>query len=318
MATRDLTRKFVDYRTTAKIIGRNSLSPLSGYTMDSGLLEDANRDGNTGWAAARLQLPPAWVDLVDRVDALTAQLEAKMKELEALHRKRLLVGFDDSEAAKERDIDYMTQEITATFREAESILKQLGGGERSEGGTERVVTRNVQKSMAKRIQGLSIEFRKTQKHYMAQLKAQKAGAGGAPFFDFLSAEHGGAGGLLEIERKMREEGGIEGGFTPEQLAVLEEQEAVTAERDQEIQHIARSIEELSQIFKELAVLVIDQGTVLDRIDFNMEQVVEHTKEGVHQLVRAEENQKSAKATRCIVCLLCAIFVMILILIIKHR
>lgn len=44
-------------------------------------------------------------------------------------------------------------------------------------------------------------------------------------------------------------------------------------RDQEIQHIARSIEELSQIFKELAVLVIDQGTVLDRIDFNMEQVV---------------------------------------------
>lgn len=284
--------------------------------MDSGLLEDANRDGNTGWAAARMQLPPAWVDLVDRVDALTAQLEAKMKELEALHRKRLLVGFDDSEAAKERDIDYMTQEITAMLREAESVLKQLGGGG-SEGGTERVVTRNVQKSMAKRLQGLSIEFRKTQKHYMAQLKAQKAGAGAAPFFDFLSAG-GGAGGLLEMERRTREEGGMEGGFSPEQLAVLEEQEAVTAERDQEIQHIARSIEELSQIFKELAVLVIDQGTVLDRIDFNMEQVVEHTKEGVHQLVRAEENQKSAKATRCIVCLLCAIFVMILILVIKHR
>jgi syntaxin 16 len=260
-----------------------------------------------------MQLPPAWVDLVDRVDALTAQLEAKMKELEALHRKRLLVGFDDSEAAKERDIDYMTQEITAMLREAESVLKQLGGGG-SEGGTERVVTRNVQKSMAKRIQGLSIEFRQTQKHYMAQLKAQKAGA--APFFDFLSADHG--AGLLEMERRTREEGGMQGGFTPEQLAVLEEQEAVTAERDQEIQHIARSIEELSQIFKELAVLVIDQGTVLDRIDFNMEQVVEHTKEGVHQLVRAEENQKSAKATRCIVCLLCAIFVMILILVIKHR
>ena len=58
--------------------------------------------------------------------------------------------------------------------------------------------------------------------------------------------------------------------------------------------------------------------MLDRIDFNMEQVVEHTKEGVHQLVRAEENQKSAKATRCIICLLIAIFVMIVILIIKHR
>ena len=36
--------------------------------------------------------------------------------------------------------------------------------------------------------------------------------------------------------------------------------------------IAKSIEELATIFKELAVLVIDQGTILDRIDFNMEQV----------------------------------------------
>jgi hypothetical protein len=44
-------------------------------------------------------------------------------------------------------------------------------------------------------------------------------------------------------------------------------------RDKEIQQIARSIEELSQIFKELAILVIDQGTILDRIDYNMEQVV---------------------------------------------
>ncbi len=44
---------------------------------------------------------------------------------------------------------------------------------------------------------------------------------------------------------------------------------------------------------------------------------EHTKEGVHQLVRAEENQKSAKATKCIVFLLVMIFIMICILIIKH-
>ena len=298
-----------------QIIGRNSLSPLSGYTMDSGLLEDANRDGTSGWAAARMQLPPAWVDLMDRVDALTAQIEAKMKELEALHRKRLLVGFDDTEAAKERDIDYMTQEITAMLRESEMVLKQLSGPGGREGSTERVVTRNVQKNMAKRIQGLSIKFRTSQRNYMAQLKAQKTGATApAAVFDFLSADHG----AMEAERRAREEGGAKGGFTPEQLALLEEQEATTQERDQEIQHIARSIEELSQIFKELAVLVIDQGTVLDRIDFNMEQVVEHTKEGVHQLVRAEENQKSAKATRCIICLLCAIFVMVLILIIKNR
>ena len=40
--------------------------------------------------------------------------------------------------------------------------------------------------------------------------------------------------------------------------VVDDLEAVAAERDEEIGRIAQSIEELSQIFKELAVLVIDQ------------------------------------------------------------
>ena len=62
------------------------------------------------------------------------------------------------------------------------------------------------------------------------------------------------------------------GFTQQQLHVVDDLEQVAEERDAEITRIAQSIEELSQIFKELAVLVIDQGTVLDRIDYNMEQV----------------------------------------------
>ncbi len=197
--------------------------------MDSSLLEDAHRDdgagaGGGGWQAARMQLPPAWVDLVDRVDALTAKIEAKILELEGLHRARLLVGFDDSEAAKERDIDLMTQEITAMLRESESVLRRLS--QEGDRGTERLVTRNVQRSMAKRIQTLSINFRVSQKDYMASLKAQKLGVQGTQAsFDFLTADHS----LLEAERRFREEG-KGAGFTPEQLALLEQEEAVTSER----------------------------------------------------------------------------------------
>ena len=51
------------------------------------------------------------------------------------------------------------------------------------------------------------------------------------------------------------------------------------QRGTEIASIAKSIEELAQIFKELAALVIDQGTILDRIDYNMETAVEHVEKG---------------------------------------
>jgi syntaxin 16 len=55
-------------------------------------------------------------------------------------------------------------------------------------------------------------------------------------------------------------------------------DAIVNERDQEIERIASSIEELAHVMKHLADLVIDQGTVLDRIDYNMDQAVDHVQE----------------------------------------
>ena len=73
-----------------------------------------------------------------------------------------------------------------------------------------------------------------------------------------------------------------------------------------------------QYMEELAVLVIDQGTILDRIDFNMEQVVEHVEEGIKQLEKAEEYQKSARPKWCIAILLFLITCLLVFLVLKHR
>lgn len=89
------------------------------------------------------------------------------------------------------------------------------------------------------------------------------------------------------------------------------------QRDAEIAHIAKSIEELAAIFKELAVLVIDQGTILDRIDYNMESAVDSAKEGVKQLEKAEEHQKNSMSVKCIIALVLLIIIMVGVLIWKH-
>lgn len=48
---------------------------------------------------------------------------------------------------------------------------------------------------------------------------------------------------------------------------------MASDREKEIIQIAQSINDLSSIFNELSVLVIEQGTILDRIDYNVESTL---------------------------------------------
>lgn len=56
-----------------------------------------------------------------------------------------------------------------------------------------------------------------------------------------------------------------------------------AARDREIDQIARSIAELAELFQDLSALVIDQGTMLDRIDYNIDSMSRDMQESVREL-----------------------------------
>lgn len=58
---------------------------------------------------------------------------------------------------------------------------------------------------------------------------------------------------------------------------LNTNDTAIAQREREINDIAQGIIELADIFKELQGMVIDQGTMLDRIDYNIENMAVNVK-----------------------------------------
>lgn len=273
---------------------------------------DGSSDGiqMTNLNKPQQQNEPSWVGDVDQVKSILREISRQMEDLQALHASRVGSVFGKDLDDMENRIENMTRGLTDRFRRAERILKQVGAATRRAGGEEAAIGANVQRSLAKQLQELSVTFRQSQRKYLAEVKAQKSG--GYDGVTGTTNDHFAGIGDLSTDTS---EGSF---FTSQQVQVVDDLQEAIESRDQEISKIAQSIEELGTIFKELAVLVIDQGTILDRIDYNMEAVVESTKTGVKQLERAERSQKNARPMKCIVCLVITIFVLLVILVLKHK
>lgn len=109
-----------------------------------------------------------------------------------------------------------------------------------------------------------------------------------------------------------------GRMTQQQLLLFEEENTKVAEhREQEVIKIVQSISDLHDIFKDLAQMVQEQGTVLDRIDFNVEQTQVRVTEGYKQLQKAEMYSRKNRKMYCIVVLSCVtLFMMVLLILMK--
>lgn len=119
-------------------------------------------------------LPPRWADIGDDITDLLSDVARKGQELDRLHQKHILPGFNDDEAKKveENEIERLTQDITRGFHECHRHIQQVEQmvRESKRQGTltraEETMAQNIQISLATRVQEASASFRKKQSAYL--------------------------------------------------------------------------------------------------------------------------------------------------------
>lgn len=88
-------------------------------------------------------------------------------------------------------------------------------------------------------------------------------------------------------------------------------------KNQEINNLLNSINQLASLFKDLQVLVLEQGTILDRIDFNISCSNENVEKAHKDLQKANKNLEKNCARNTNLCLIITIFVFAILLILKY-
>lgn len=141
------------------------------------------------------------------------------------------------------------------------------------------------------------------------LKPTTSKPSGAPTTDYFEQSD------EQIDEYFQQSISQSGRMTQQQLLLFEEENTKMAEhREKEVIKIVQSIADLHDIFKDLGQMVQEQGTVLDRIDYNVEQTQTLVTEGYRQLQRAEMYQRKNRKMHCILILATVTLVMMILLI----
>ena len=181
--------------------------------------------------------------------------------------------------------------MTFKVKECEDNIKKLSLLNVNN-NSDSVVISNMRTNLAEKIRNFTHEFRKNEEKYMNNYK-ELVGDTDSERLDSESNANSN-GDFLQI------------GNVDYRLK----------KRDEEISTLVTSISELAQTFKDLQMLVQEQGTILDRIDYNIDSALDNTKDAHKQLQKANENMKKNCFRNATMSLLVVIFIEAVLILLK--
>jgi syntaxin 16 len=231
--------------------------------------------------------PPSWVSVVTHFREMEKSVTTRLDRLYAAQRDVFAPKFGgglDADADAEKEIDTLAKEVQKFIKELERLVSSGVRLNDSENTDESKAALNVKKHLSSRLNVLLTAFRQAQQSYADQLT--KRDEKKRKFRTF-----GDAGVHERLEKEEKVSGYLEMGYSQVEISELLLMDEQAKEQSDDIQEILVGIKELNEMFTDLRDMVVEQGTVLDRIDFNIEQASGKITKGVDELRKARELQK---------------------------
>lgn len=238
--------------------------------------------------------------------------------------------FDESEKVNEsalsQEIELKSQEITRLFNRLHGLVLEVKNFHGLNSGTK--LLKNILQSLYREISLLSEKLRGHQKYFLNKLTDRERYAEQFVInFDEIDLDEN----KYDTSRFQRDLDHIDFIGNGSDFAVRFDDQGynqlqqqvddlgdidLLREREAEMSHITKSIVELNSIFQEMNSMVVNQGSLLDRIDYNLETVQIKVEEGAIQLSRAERSARSARKMKCIMAGIGTLLIALLIFIIQ--
>ena len=220
-------------------------------------------------------------------------------------QQRLIPKFDDQENKKlNKSIKEISTEMTQELKQCQNILKEIINDKEdlkdinnfSElNATNVQIKQNMKQNIITKLNDFTKKFKLNQELYNNK------------FQDFVIDEEM-ANKSFSI-RKNEEKN------SNDFLSTQENNEQLRR-RDEDLTNLLKSVNDLAQIFKDMQTLVMEQGTILDRIDYNIDIASSNISQGKKNITKADKHMKNNCFRNVIIILIVIIFIEALLLVLK--
>eukprot|EP01054_Gregarina_sp_Poly1_P005950 Gregarina_sp_Poly_1__5949@NODE_3133_length_1350_cov_37_491816_g1991_i0_p1_GENE_NODE_3133_length_1350_cov_37_491816_g1991_i0NODE_3133_length_1350_cov_37_491816_g1991_i0_p1_ORF_typecomplete_len308_score54_45Syntaxin/PF00804_25/2_4e07Syntaxin/PF00804_25/2_4e03SNARE/PF05739_19/2_9e06Clathrin_lg_ch/PF01086_17/0_12VIT1/PF01988_19/0_42FeoC/PF09012_10/9_1e02FeoC/PF09012_10/0_53WASH7_C/PF14746_6/2_9FUSC/PF04632_12/3_3_NODE_3133_length_1350_cov_37_491816_g1991_i02241147 len=217
---------------------------------------------------------PLWLMDIDAAHCSIDSLKTEMAVFQQVQSQHLADVFSKDDHVAIQRITHRSNEVSRCIRTAEAAIAKLAYAGSDAGEEERHVRLNASRAVAKDFEELTQLFRQKQNSYVQELSKRRS-----------ISEENEASTTQNASWTLDE---------PYQQQQQQQQRLIahrTSTREREIEQMLETMHEVERLFDETRSVTIQQGSMVDRIDFNVEATLDNTDRGKLVLHKIEDRQR---------------------------
>ena len=245
-----------------------------------------------------------YVESYKKVNNILDELLTNFASLKSFQQERIKPKFVDEDIENkkiDKEIDKLIIKMMKKIKFCEALTKMIKDKKNEQNTILDKVKNNIKIFLTTKIQNFSNEFRQNQQQYLKYLK------------DMGIITYSNTDKNNSPEPLLNEEDDEQKNFL---YTKDDDMNIQIKKREEDIDILVKSINELSGIFKDLQNIVQEQGTILDRIDYNINISYENSQQGLKYIKKAEQHNNESCFRNAILLLFIIIFVETILIIWK--
>ena len=245
-----------------------------------------------------------YVESYKKVNNILDELLTNFASLKSFQQERIKPKFVDEDIENkkiDKEKDKLIIKMMKKIKFCEALTKMIKDKKNEQNTILDKVKNNIKFFLTTKIQNFSNEFRQNQQQYLKYLKDM-----GIITYSNTDKDN-------SPEPLLNEEDDEQKNFL---YTKDDDMNIQIKKREEDIDILVKSINELSGIFKDLQNIVQEQGTILDRIDYNINISYENSQQGLKYIKKAEQHNNESCFRNAILLLFIIIFVETILIIWK--